>query len=268
MQFDWPFFWERLLNPNEAYLWAVFRTITIAVLAQLLGILIGFFVGFGRLSKWGIIRAASGFYVWVIRGIPALVLLVLLFSGMAAAGIARFDDIVIGSLVIPATYQAAIVGLGIHSSAYMAEIVRNGIQAVHKGQVEAAKALGMTTWQLSRRVVIPQATRVIVPPLGNEFNGLIKTTSLAMVIGVQEVFLVTQTVAAATFRVFELLIVVSITYLILTGIWQIIQTVIETKLQAYRADVPARTWGQAVKYSIRPPKTRTTTDTSSGGRAA
>lgn len=256
MQFDWPFFWDRLFNPNETYLWAVFRTLTIAVLAQLLGILIGFFVGYGRLSKWVVIRAFSSFYVWLIRGIPALVLLVLLFSGMAAAGIARFDDIVIGNLVIPASYQAAIIGLGLHSSAYMAEIIRNGIQAVHRGQIEAAKALGMTTWQLSRRIVIPQATRVIVPPLGNEFNGLLKTSSLAMVIGVQEVFLVTQTTAAATFKVFELMIVVAITYLILTGIWQLIQSVIETKLQAYKADVPARTWAQAVRYSIRMPTVR------------
>ncbi len=253
MEFDWSFFWDRLFNPNDTFLWAVFRTITMAVLAQLLGIVVGFFVGYGRLSKWAIIRGFSAFYVWVVRGIPALVLLVLLFSGMAAAGIARFDDIVIGPLAIPASYQAAIVGLGIHSSAYVAEIFRNGIQAVHRGQIEAAKALGMNTLQLSRRIVIPQAARVIVPPLGNEFNGLIKLTSLSTVIGVQEVFLVTQTAAAVTFKVFELLVVVAITYLIITGVWQLIQTVIETKLRAYTAEVPARTWSQAVRYSIRMP---------------
>lgn len=254
MSFDWSFFWERLFNPGEAYGWAIVRTLSMAVLAQLLGVLIGFIVGFGRLSKWRIIRALCGIYVWVIRGIPVLVLLVMLFSGMAAAGMARFGDLHIGYLVIPATFQAAVVGLGIHSGAFMAEIVRNGIQAVAHGQVEAARALGMTTWQVSRRIVIPQASRVIIPPLGNDFNGMLKTTSLASVIGVQEIFLITQTVSAATFRVFELLIIVSITYLILTSSWNVIQGVIETKLRAHDAVVPARTWRQAIVYSLRPPK--------------
>lgn len=253
MSFDWSFFWERLFNPGEVYGWAIFRTLAMAVLAQLLGILIGFVVGFGRISRWRVIRGACATYVWIIRGIPVLVLLVMLFSGMAAAGLARFGDIHIGSFVIPATFQAAVVGLGIHSGAFMAEVVRNGIEAVAHGQVEAARALGMTTWQVSRRIVIPQASRVIIPPLGNEFNGLLKTTSLASVIGVQEVFLVTQTVSAATFRVFELLIIVSITYLVLTTTWNLIQGVIETKLRAPHAAIPARTWRQAAIYSIRPP---------------
>jgi polar amino acid transport system permease protein len=255
MSFDWEFFLERLFSPGENYLWALVRTIVIAVLAQLLGVVIGFILGFGRLSRFRLVRAACGFYVWVIRGIPALVLLVLLFSGLAAAGFYRFEDIRLGSLVVPATVQAAIIGLGLHSGAYMAEIVRNGIQAVARGQIEAGKALGMSTWQIGRRIIVPQATRVIVPPLGNEFNGMIKTTSLAMVIGVQEIFLVSQTAAAATFRVFELLIVVSITYLVVISVWNAIQGVIETKLRAYEADVPARTWWQAVKFYVRKPST-------------
>src|SRR5690606_24242858 len=116
-------------TPGETYLWALARTIVIAVLAQVLGTLIGFVLGFGRLSRFAVIRAVCGLYVWVIRGIPALVLLVLLFSGMAAAGVYRFQDIYLGDMVVPATVQAAIIGLGIHSGAYMAEIVRNGIQA-------------------------------------------------------------------------------------------------------------------------------------------
>jgi polar amino acid transport system permease protein len=253
MSFDWSFFLEKLLFPNEVYLWGIFRTLSIAVLAQILGIVIGLIVGYGRLSKWRIIRGLSGLYVWVIRGIPALVLLVLLFAGMAAAGLARFQDIDAVFFSIPANYQAAVVGLGVHSGAYMAEIIRNGIQAVAPGQIEAAKALGLTQTQISRRIVIPQATRVIVPPTGNEFNGLLKTTSLVSVIGVQEIFLISQSVAAATFKVFEMMLVVSITYLILTGTWNVIQGVIETKLRAFEAVTPAYTWGQAARFYFKNP---------------
>lgn len=253
MSFEWAFFFEKLFFPNDVYLWGIFRTLSIAILAQLLGIVIGLIVGYGRLSKWRILRALSGIYVWVIRGIPALVLLVLLFAGVAAAGLPRFQDFELGFLSIPANYQAAVVGLGIHSGAYMAEIIRNGLQAVAPGQIEAAKALGLTGSQINRRIVIPQATRVIVPPTGNEFNGLLKTTSLVSVIGVQEIFLISQSVAAATFRVFEMMLVVSITYLILTGLWNVIQGIIETKLRAFEAVVPAYTWRQAFVHYFRPP---------------
>lgn len=251
MSFDWPFFIERLFFPNEFYLWGLFRTITIAVLAQLMGIVIGLVVGYGRLSKFGVIRALSGFYVWFMRGIPVLVLLVLLFSGLAAAGLARFEGISIGTLDIPANYQAAVVGLGLHSGAYMAEVIRNGIQSVLPGQIEAAKALGFTPGQISRRVVIPQAMRVIIPPTGNEFNGLIKTTSLVSVIGVQEIFLVSQSVASTTFKVFEMMLVVSITYIILTGIWTVIQGILEIRIRAFESPTPAFTWKEATLQFLR-----------------
>ena len=251
MSFDWSFFIERLFFPNEFYLWGLFRTITIAVLAQLMGIVIGLVVGYGRLSKFAVIRALSGFYVWFMRGIPVLVLLVLLFSGLAAAGLARFEDIYLGTCAIPANYQAAVVGLGLHSGAYMAEVIRNGIQSVLPGQIEAAKALGFTPGQISRRVVIPQAIRVIIPPTGNEFNGLIKTTSLVSVIGVQEIFLVSQSVASTTFKVFEMMLVVSITYIILTGIWTVIQGILEIRIRAFESPTPAFTWGDAIRQYFR-----------------
>lgn len=251
MSFDWSFFLERLFFPNEFYLWGLFRTITIAVLAQLMGIVIGLVVGYGRLSKFAVVRALSGFYVWFMRGIPVLVLLVLLFSGLAAAGLARFEDIYLGTFAIPANYQAAVVGLGLHSGAYMAEVIRNGIQSVLPGQIEAAKALGFTPGQISRRVVIPQAIRVIIPPTGNEFNGLIKTTSLVSVIGVQEIFLVSQSVASTTFKVFEMMLVVSITYIILTGIWTVIQGILEIRIRAFESPTPAFTWRDAIRQYLR-----------------
>lgn len=255
MSFDWAFFFEKLFLPTDDYLWGLFRTMTIALLAMLLGTVIGFVVGYGRLSKVLIIRAISGLYVWIIRGIPPIVILVLIYVGVASAGLPRYEDISFFSIEISGNYQAAVVGLGIHTGAYMAEIIRNGIQSVRPEQIEAAKALGMKASLIARRITIPQAIRVIVPPAGNEFNVLIKLTSLVSVIGVQEIFLISQSVASNTFRVFELMIVVSISYLILTGFWSMVQGVVEIKIRAYERDRPAYTWAQALVHFARPRQT-------------
>ena len=134
----------------------------------------------------------------------------------------------------------------------MAEIVRNGIQAVASGQIEAARSLGMGPWLVTWRIVIPQATRVIVPPLGNDFNHMLKTTSLASVIGVQEIFQITESLSATTFKTFELLSVVALNYLLLTAIWNVIQGVIETRLRAHELDESVRGWWQSLLYYLKP----------------
>lgn len=252
MGFDWAFFVQRIVSPGSPYLNALALTVCMAVAAMFLGLLIGLVVGFGRLSRHALVRAACGFYVWFIRGIPVLVLLVMLFSGLAAAGLFRFSDIQFGSLTLTASFQAAVIGLAIHEGAYMAEIVRNGIQAVARGQIEAARSLGMGPWQVTSRIVIPQAMRVIVPPFGNDFNHMLKTTSLASVIGVQEIFLLTESMSATTFKTFELLTVVALNYLVLTAIWNSIQGVIETRLRAHEIDLPARTWWQSIVAYMSP----------------
>ena len=252
MTFDWAYFFSRIVDPGEPYMAALGRTIAMAVLAMLLGLLIGLVVGFGRLSRYAVIRAACSFYVWLIRGIPVLVLLVMLFSGMAAAGLFRFSDLNIGGFKLTASFQAAVVGLAIHEGAYMAEIVRNGIQAVARGQIEAARSLGMGPWLVTWRIVIPQATRVIVPPLGNDFNHMLKTTSLASVIGVQEIFQITESLSATTFKTFELLSVVALNYLVLTAVWNVIQGVIETRLRAHELDESVQGWWQSLLYYLKP----------------
>lgn len=240
--FDAEFFWDQLLSPSPQYLGAVWRTIYMAVAAQLLGILIGVVIGFGRLSRSRIARFGAATYVWFMRGVPVLVIMVMLFTGLAASGIYRFSDITVLGVRIVAPVQAAIVALAINEGAYMGEIIRNGIQSVGKGQIEAAQALGMPWWMRMRRVVIPQATRVIVPPLGNNFNVMLKTTSLASVIGVQELFLSTRTMAAATFRVFELFTAAAVAYLLLTTAWSFVQAWIEWKLRRPELDADATFW--------------------------
>src|SRR5262249_40489493 len=157
----------------------------------------------GTQSRFRWVRTLVGFYTWLMRGTPLLVQIVFIYTALAAGGIFRFEDWDLGFVVIPGNIQAGIVALRPHQGAYTREIVRAGIRSVDSGQSEAARSLGMTYLKLMRRIILPQAARVIVPPLGNEFNAMLKNTTLVSVIGVPELLLATQMVTSATFRVFE-----------------------------------------------------------------
>lgn len=248
--FQWDFFWHHLFSLNPNYWGSLGCTISMAVIAQVIGILIGAVISAGRLAKSRWARSLAGFYVWFLRGIPELVLLVLLFTGLSAAGIFRFADIQLGGLTLAGNYQAAIVAFALREGAYMAEIIRTGVQSVDRRQLEAARALGMNRRTILRRITVPQALRVIVPPLGNDFNVMLKVTTLASVIGVQDLLLSTQTFASSNFRVFELFIGLAVNYLILTTAWSIVQSIIETKLSAYESQPGARNLLQRVRSHL------------------
>jgi len=162
--------------------------------------------------------------------------LVILYTGFAAANIFRFEDVTIG-ILIKGAVQAAIVGLMLNESAYISEIVRGGLESIEKGQTEAALSLGMTSLGAMRWIVVPQAIRVMVPPLGNSFNGLMKGTSILSIIGVSEMYQVGSTMAASTFKAFEIFIAVALYYLLLTTVWTVIQARIENWLNA-KAGLP------------------------------
>jgi polar amino acid transport system permease protein len=227
IHFDASFFWHYLLQPTPAYLQGLFLTFALAVAGQTFGVIIGLLTAFARLSRAWPLRSAARLYTWVIRGTPLLVQVVFVYTALAAAGIFRFNDIELGGFTIAGNIQAAIVALSVNEGAYMAEIIRAGILSVDPGQAEAAKSLGMTYPQSMRLVVLPQAARFVIPPLGNEFNSMLKNTSLVSVIGVQELLLTTNTLVSATFRVFELLLVVATYYLLLTTAWGVVQARIE-----------------------------------------
>jgi polar amino acid transport system permease protein len=221
MHFDWPYFWTQLFTPSLAFLQGLGLTVIMAVSAQLLGFVFGLILAFGRLSPRPIFWVPAAAYVWVVRGTPLLVQIVFIYSGLAAAGIVHFNDIQLGPVVFPGNLQAGILALAINEAAYMAEIYRAGIGAVDKGQAEAAKALGMPPFMVMRHVVLPQAFRIILLPIGNQFNIMLKNTTLVSVIGVSEMLLVTETINSATFRTFELYSVVAIYFLLLTSIWNL-----------------------------------------------
>lgn len=180
-------------------------TVELATIAVAICLVIGSFVGIARVGHVRIVRLLAGAYVDFIRGTPLLVQLFLVYFGLPS---------LIGRPVPP--FVAAIAAMGINSGAYVAEIVRAGIQAIDRGQTEAARSLGLTAAQTMRYVIFPQAIRRIIPPLGNEFIALLKDSSLVSVIALEELLRKGQVVITRTFRPFEVYTVIAILYLIMT----------------------------------------------------
>lgn len=237
MTFDWSYFWQSLLTPSPQFLNGLALTVIISVVAMAAALVLGLAIALMGRSRFLPLRIIASMYVWIIRGTPLLVQLVIIYTGFAAANLFRFEDADIAGILIKGAVQAAIVGLTLNESAYISEIVRSGLESVDRGQNEAALSLGMTPMKSMRAIIVPQAVRVMVPPLGNSFNGLMKSTSILSIIGVSEMFQVGTVMSSATFKVFEIYIVVALYYLLLTTVWTFIQTGIENTLNA-RAGLP------------------------------
>jgi polar amino acid transport system permease protein len=218
------------LNPtSQGVLGALYVTIVISVVAQMIGVLLGVLAALGKMARFAPFRIIANFYIWIFRGTPLLVQLAFLFYGVGAAHLWGWDTLTINGFVIPGAIQAAMVILGVNEGAYMAEIIRAGIMAVDPGQTEAAKSLGMTYRLTMTRIVLPQAARVIIPPLGNEFNNMLKTTSLIFVLGVVETYNHYVIVQVNDYRPFEAYAACALWFLLLTTIWGFVQSRIETR---------------------------------------
>jgi polar amino acid transport system permease protein len=210
-------------------------TIELTVIAMVIGIVGGVALALMRLSANPMLSSASWLYIWFFRGTPVLVQLVFWFNikaliGNVSIGIPfgpTFHTWDVNSIVT--TFVAAILGLGLNEAAYMSEIVRAGILSVNEGQTEAAHALGMRRMLIMRRVVLPQAMRVIIPPTGNETISMLKTTSLASVISFSELFKSGQDIYNANYKTIPLLLVVSFWYIIITSILSIGQYYLERR---------------------------------------
>lgn len=239
--FDWSFYVHAVFHPSGQWVTGLWRTVYISVVSQVAGVLVGLFLALARRSHWAALRWLVGGYVWIVRGTPLLVQLVIIFNGLAATNIYRFKDLSIGSFTLLGVIQAAILTLAINESAYMSEIIRASLDAVDIGQTEAAKALGMTPSVTMRTILLPQAAKIVIPPLGNEFNLMMKSTSLLSVIGVQEMFLTAQSINSATFKTFEIFAAAATYYLILTTIWGFIQSYIERRLG--NSETPKKKFG-------------------------
>jgi polar amino acid transport system permease protein len=232
-QYRWDIFFNSLFAPDPRIIHGLLLTVSIAVISQVVGVALGVLGALGRISRTLPIRWLANVYVWVFRGTPLLVQIMILYLGLLQTNIFRWDDIVIGSFVIAAPVQAGIFALGVNEGAYMTEIVRAGIISIDPGQMEASRSLGMTYVKAMRRIILPQAARVIVPPLGNEFNNMLKTTSLLTIISVQELFVTFQQLngnGPTSFHPFELFLACALWFLLLTTIWSVIQAYIERRL--------------------------------------
>lgn len=187
-------------------------TLQLTAASVALGSIGGILLGIARLSKVALVRIAARIYIDFFRGTPLLVQLFMIYFGVPA---------LVRSVGIEFTFNqwtAAIVGLSLNSAAYLAEIVRAGIQSIETGQKEASESLGLGPTQTMRYVVFPQALRRMIPPLGNEFITLLKDTSLVAIIGYQELFRQGQLIVARNFRAFEIWFTVALIYLVLNVI--------------------------------------------------
>jgi polar amino acid transport system permease protein len=215
------------------FLRAAWDTLRISLLAQLFGIAIGVAIAVPRHLRIPVLSQFAGIYVWFFRGTP---LLLQIFFWYAALPIYAPDDFgwwifqYKHDWLLLTSFEAALIALAVNEGAYMAEIVRAGIQSIEKGQMDAAKSLGMRNLQAMRLVILPQALRIVVPPTGNEFNAMLKNSSLASVIAYSELLYTARGVYARNYQVLELLVVASFWYLMFTTIWGVIQDEIETRM--------------------------------------
>jgi polar amino acid transport system permease protein len=212
---SWSGFFDYLLNPF--LLEGAVTTLWLTAASLSAGLLLGIGLAVMRLSGNRLLAGIAGFYCWVFRGTPLLVQLLIIYTGLPLFGL-RFSVV-----------QAALLGLALNEAAYLSETVRAGILAVARGQREAALALGLRRIQVFRLVIWPQALRIIIPPLGNSVNGLLKTTSVASVISMEELLRRTQILIQERFLVLELFMVAALYYLAMTTAWDFVQRRLEKR---------------------------------------
>ena len=228
---EWPYVRKYLFS--QIILRGVWMTIKLTILSMAIGIVLGVVAAIMRLSDNPVIRGAAWLYVWFFRGTPLIVQIIgwfsisLLFKTLAFG--VPFGPHFAGENTnkLISLFMSALLALSLNEGAYMSEIVRAGILAVDEGQTEAAQALGMTKLQTMRRVVLPQAMRVIVPPTGNETNGMLKNTALVSTVGIFDLLRSSEAIYNANYKTIGLLIVAVIWYLAMTSILQVGQFYLE-----------------------------------------
>jgi polar amino acid transport system permease protein len=195
-------------------------TVGMTVATALGGLALGIVLAFLRMSNNPVLRQAARFYIWVFRGTPLLIQLVIIFTGLPQLGIRM------------GVVESSLLALILNESAYMAEIVRSGFLGVPAGQREAAESLGLPGWLVIWKVTFPQAFRLMIPPLGNSVNGLLKATSITSVISMEELLRRSQMIMQEKFEVLEVFAAAAIFYLVMTTTWGLVQTWLERRFGA------------------------------------
>jgi L-cystine transport system permease protein len=216
----------RLLSIAASSFWPLVQaglefTIPLTLLSFVFGLALGLLTALARLSPHGAIRGVARFYVWIFRGTPLLVQLFLIFYGLPSIGI------------LLDAFPAALVGFTLNTGAYSSETIRAAISSVHRGQWDAARALGMSGAQVFTRIVAPQAARFAAPPLANSFIALVKDTSLAATLTVPEMFQVAQRITAVTYEPLLLYTEAALIYLVFSSVLSSLQRRLEVRLNRH-----------------------------------
>jgi polar amino acid transport system permease protein len=194
------------------------------------GFICGLVLALLRSSPTPVVHRAAQGYIWFFRGTPLLIQMVMIYSGLPQLGI-KFGVL-----------TSVIVALVLNEAAYMAEIIRGGFLAIPAGQRDAAKALGLTRWLVLTKVLLPQATRIILPALGNQVNGLLKATSIASVISMEELMRRSEMIMQVKFDVLEVFAAAAVLYLVMTTLWDQVQRWLERRFnRAERANAATST---------------------------
>ena len=258
--FNWPFMFEHMFS--DPVVNGVWVTLSATVLSMIIGILLGVVLAVMRMSGNPVLVSVAWLYTWFFRGVPRLVLAVLfgniaiLYSTihiglpfddywmpmLGLEGDARFFEIDVRTLL--SGYMAGLLALALSEGAYMAEIIRAGLQSVNKGQTEAAQALGMSRSKIMRRITLPQAMRVVIPPTGNETIAMLKDTALLAYVPVTiELFYQLQAIGTRTYQIFPMLVAACLWYLAITSVLMVGQYFIERRFSRSERGVEDRIVG-------------------------
>ncbi|WP_280399750.1 amino acid ABC transporter permease [Nocardia carnea] len=254
-KFEWPTVAEYLFDPSV--LRGLWMTLALTAICMTAGCLLGVLVAAGQLSEVTVARAVSKLFVTVFRGVPPLVQLIFWFNLAYLVPSVELSIPGIGVVFSGATntfmtpFVAAIIGLSLHEAAYMAEIIRAGILSVDQGQTDAGKAMGFTSGRAFRRIVLPQAMRVIIPPTGSQLIGLLKGTSLVSVIGMTDLLLSVQLIYNRNYEVVPLLVVSVFWYLAVVTLLSAVQRRIEIRFGQGHANTPSRSVRRLMKGQAR-----------------
>ena len=201
---------------GNGFLWkGLVVTLWLTAIPMVLGLVLGTFIALMRISKSRVLESFALFYIWIFRGTPLLIQLVIVFTGLPQVGI-RLGVV-----------TSALLTLTLNETAYLSEIIRSGFMGVPAGQREAAISLGCPPWLVIWKVLLPQAFRLMIPPLGNSVNGLLKATSITSVISMEELMRRSQMLMQQKFDVLEVFCCAAVLYLMMTTVWGLIQRQLE-----------------------------------------
>ncbi|WP_419159362.1 amino acid ABC transporter permease [Rossellomorea sp. BNER] len=209
-------FFETFIDTFDIFVEGMLLTFKLTVVSVFIAIFIGLFFAFLKISHVKILELIADLYIFVVRGTPLIVQIFIFYFGLTSLQISGFWSVVLG--------------LAFHNGAYIAEIFRGAIQSIDKGQTEAGRSLGMSLGLTMRRVILPQAFRRALPPLGNQFIIALKDSSLASFIGMYELFSVATTLGSQNFDSMTYLLIVAVYYLVLVLFFSIIVNTIEKRM--------------------------------------